>query len=160
MKNKKQFRISIILLLSFLSGCNTHENQSYRGFDESRMSVVWLRSQVLRYKAEVEKEDARIDKLLSEECPDYDFNAPFTSKTLERLERECPKFYGAMIRSMDSHVDHYLSYYSFYEKLKEKGGDMSGLEIDEDSLIHPKLLLPPIEEPQVPTPETKIKANT
>ena len=76
MNNKDLFILAKVILgglvlISFLSGCSTSQTQSGLSAKESRMSEEFIRGQVLRYKAEVEKQNEEIDKL-AKDCPVYD----------------------------------------------------------------------------------------
>jgi hypothetical protein len=149
MNNSTHINTSIIsltslILISFLSSCSMSKEPL--GVKESRMSEELLRSQVLRYKAEVEEQNIEINKL-SDECPvsyrNYPENIPFTPQLIERLMKECPELYEAM----DQYAQSWSNYYLFYEKLKERGGDITELEIEDELFAPPKIFSPPIEDP-------------
>ena len=157
-KNKKNLHCFAMLpFIVFLASCATPENQGYSEEKASQMSVEMLRNQVLKYKAEVETENARTYKLFTEECPDiYNLimdNTPYTSSMSKIFEELCPKTAKAMMRLGESLVN----YYSFYEKLEEKGGDMTDLEIDRKPFNHLELLFPPIQKHRNPHSDSEEK---
>ena len=145
-----------VFLFSFLSGCSTPPEPLTA--KESRMSEELLRSQVLKYKAEVEKELSEMDDFFSQYGSPLD--TPFTPEIVASISTalatlvEDREMGGTMI-NYSSGIDRY---YLFYEKLEEKGGDMNGLEIDFITPIQKKNYSPPI-EPQFPSPDFKTVAG-
>ena len=159
MSNKLQFStsgltVSGFLLLCLLSGCSTPRYQGGLTAKESRMSEELLRSQVLRYKAEAEKDMSEMAKFFDQYAP---LDSPFTPEMSVAISTAL----AALAKNEDMRgtmFDYTLSldrYFLFYEKLKEKGGDMTGLEIDFHTPIQDKYYSPPIENPDVPASETK-----
>ena len=149
MNNKSDFIIGnivlVLFLTSFLSGCSIPQDNSSLSDKESRMSEELIRSQVLRYKADVEKQQAEIARL-SQKCPEYNEsfgipNQPVTSDMIMTIETNCPELWRAMTKWSDD----WMNYNLFYNKLKDKGADMNGLEI-EDFNTTPDIYSPPIEE--------------
>ena len=159
MNNKTPFQItrlivSGLLFLCFLSGCSTPHHQTGLTAKESRMSKELLRSQALRYKAEVEKDLAEMAKFFFQYGPAPD--APFTPEVSAAISTalaamaEDRETRGSML-DFSTNLERY---YLFYDKLKERGGDMCDLEIDFQTPIEQKHYSPPIEDLQAPEPKT------
>jgi hypothetical protein len=163
MKNKTQFQIRGIIVIGlslsfFVLGCTPPQNNSGLSDKESRMSEELLRSQVLRYKAEAERDLSVMAKLFSQYAP---VDSPYTPE----ISASISTAFAAMAEDRDTRnmiVDFGTNldrYYLFYEKLKEKGGDMRGLKIDFETPIKEIYYSPPINEPQNPTSGTNIEAS-
>ncbi|RKY10525.1 MAG: hypothetical protein DRP56_00725 [Planctomycetota bacterium] len=123
------------------------------------MDEEFIRGQVLRYKAEAEKELSEMSEFYFQSCAPID--SPYTPEMSASIATalaalaEDKKIRGIMF-------DYSMSldrYFLFYEKLKEKGGDMRGLEIDFQTPLQEKYYSPPIDDPQVPAPEPKTVAG-
>ena len=135
-----------LLLVSLLAGCSAPHSQTGLSAKESRMSKELLRSQVLRYKAEAEKDLTQMAKFFDQYTP---LESPFTPEMAAAISTAL----AALAENEDMRgtmFDYSLSldrYFLFYDKLKEKGGDMRDLEIDFRTPIEQKYYSPPIEEP-------------
>jgi len=159
MNNKTHSNISLIslinlFLISLLCSCSTPQYQSDLSAKESRMSEELLRSQVLRYKAEAEKDLSVMAKFYAQYSP---ADAPFTPEISASISTALAVL--AENKGMrETMIDYSLSldrYFLFYDKLKEIGGDVRGLEIDFDTPVQEKYYSPPIKDPDAPASETK-----
>ena len=134
-----------LIVSLLLSGCSTSQNSTGLSDKESRMSEELLRSQVLRCKADAEEANKQVINLIKR-CPAYNEtygnpNEPSSSYQFEKIMVECPELHQAMVQFADTSINHHL----FYEKLKQKGADMKGLDIEEEIYDpHKKMLSPPI----------------
>jgi len=110
------------------------------------MSPELLRSQVLRYKALVEQDDPAITDFFNEIIPPGDAFTPKTAAKINEALIDNPE----MRETIDRHTENLNMYEFFYDKLKERGGDMTGLELDIFKRDPEKLFSPPIKDPANP----------
>jgi hypothetical protein len=106
-----------------------------------------LRSQVLRYKALIEKDEPAVTEFFNSIIPPGTPFTPGTAATINKALIEDP----VMNETINRYTENLVNYHLFYDKLKDKGGDMTGLELDirlwED---YEKYFSPPIKEPSSP----------
>lgn len=148
MLKQKPILIAAVITCSCLVGCATTYSGSSLESKAARMSPELLRSQVLRYKAEVEKETETVDEFYAKWAP---VDSPFTSDTAKAIS-DALLDNPQMRETMKSASESYHNYLFFYEKLKEKGGDLNGLELDIKH-DYEKYFSPPIKETPAPNSE-------
>ena len=143
MKNKTSYWSSLLILI-ILSGCSSQHDHSGLSAKESRMSKEFLRCQVLYYKAQAEKDLAEMAEILYQYAlPDAPYTPEVTAAISTALARLAEDDISRGI--MTDYTSNLERYYLFYDKLKEKGGDMCDLEIDFQTPIEQKYYFPPIE---------------
>lgn len=157
MKNKTHYWLSFFLFLYVWSGCSSTQTNSGLSAKESRMSEEFLRCQVLFYKAQAEAELAEMAKILYQYAP---FDAPYTPEVQATIETALARLAedGVSRAIMVDYTSNLERYYLFYDKLKERGGNMEGLEIDFQTPFQEKIYSPPLEGPDAPNHDIKKRA--
>ena len=150
MKNITIVSIAIAMACLF-SGCTPTNSSSSLKSKAARMSPDLLRSQVLRYKALVEKDAEEFHKEVFKDFAPID--PPYTPEVTASINTAMAE-YVETHRKQHPFSENFCNYYFFYEKLKEKGGDMTGLELEID-YDYEKYISPPIKEPPSPHSEPK-----
>lgn len=168
--------ILLIFILSGLcclySGCTATGTHSSMKSKAARMSPELLRSQVLQHKALVEDslEEERMVALAQIFDNLAPRDTPYTAEVAKSVSKALQKN-PEMKEWNTDFQENVKNYQFFYKKLKEKSGDMTGLELDlpydynhdHIELILPpqknyeKPLFPPIQETPAPYSEPKTK---
>ena len=147
----------VMATVGLFSGCPATNTESSLESKAARMSPDLLRSQVLRYKAlleEAENSEERkaMTKIFNTFAPrDTPFSAE-ASVSISKAIDEIPGIHAWSARYQED-MD---NYHFFYRKFKEKGGDMTGLELEIDQDYkqdYEKYISPPIKEPPAPYSE-------
>jgi hypothetical protein len=137
------FAVSIACLC--LIGCATTDSGSSLESKAARMSPELLRSQVLRYKALMEEsyeeeKMAALAQIFNTLAPK---DAPYTPKTAKSISKALEE--NPELNEWNAGFQENLQNYQFfYKKLQDRGGDMTGLELDIPlDRDHIEQLLPP-----------------
>ena len=121
---KSVFRILIILSLFFIIGCgkqSTHNKHS----NIDKLTVDEIRYEALKYKQSILSKSKIYDEI---DC--FDDIAPPSEKCLEKLTSYLSEEKGVDINEwMESFADDFEQLEFYRQKLIEKGGDTSGLDI-------------------------------
>jgi hypothetical protein len=158
------FALFTASMACIFSGCTATKPDSSLAAKAARMSPELLRSQVLRYKALVEEaENSEQRKAMAEifntfAPPDEPFS-PKSAASISKALAEIPGIHAWSARYQED-LD---TYHFFYRKLKEKGGDMTGLELEIESdyeYDYKKYISPPIKEPPAPHSEPQTPEPT
>lgn len=135
-KHAKMTMNCVVSMCFLLCGCITSNSQTGLSAKESRMSEELLRSQVLRYKAEVEREMATIQPMMAA-IPQsfFDTLAPADSPFTPEISASIATAFAELAENdpllfYTPESDSLLRYHLFYEQLKDRGEDMTGLELD------------------------------
>ncbi|MHC5160998.1 MAG: hypothetical protein ACYSOC_05125, partial [Planctomycetota bacterium] len=118
--------LAAAITYSCLVGCTATNSTSSLDSKAARMSPDLLRSQVLRYKALLEKDEPAVTEFFNSIVPPGTAFTPDTAAKINKALIEDP----VMNETINRHTENLVSYHLFYDKLKDKGGDMTGLELD------------------------------
>ena len=144
------FELFTVAMTCFFSGCTVSNSGSHLESKAARMSTELIRSQVLRYKAlledaETSEQMEKINEIFNALVPR---NEPFTAESTSSISKALEEIPGINIWSA-RYQENLDNYHFFYKKLKERGGDMTGLDLETegDVIDYEKYFSPPIKEP-------------
>ena len=144
MKTSGVIRLYCLLALCSLAlfgGCESADER--QSFDQLKADPD--RAMAMKYKNILEAKNARINEILLK--LDIPKDAPFNPATARKTAAYMTTAEGEELKS---YFEDFYSYLLYYTNVKEKGGDVSGLEIDTEKEELKDMIMPPIRKEELP----------
>ena len=153
MKTFKIFTLYCLLALCLLALFSCYESANEKqSFNQLKADPD--RAMAMKYKSILEAKAPAIWEIYTREL-DIQKGAPFTPNDANKIESYISTPEGKELKSYFEDFERYLLYYT---KVKEKGGDLSGLELDSFSSKLKDMILPPVPEEELPAELKKRKS--